>query len=75
MKNTKLTKHIKYNIAKSMYDTHVQKNLAWWSEFVPEIKLYHPFITKTLNWDDADIEEKIIDTRWFRHYIRSQRYY
>lgn len=75
MKNTKLTKHIKYNIAESMYYIRWQKNLSWWDEFISQIKLYHPFITETLHWNDADIEEKIIDKRWFRHYIRSQRYY
>lgn len=75
MKNTKLTKHIKYNVSKSMYDTYIQKDLTWWDEFVPEIKFYHPFITETLNWNDVDIRAKIIDTRWFRNYIHRQRYH
>lgn len=74
MKNTKLTKHIKYNIAQSMYDTHIQKNLAWWSEFVPEIQFYHPFITKTLNWDETDIEQNIVYQNWFQNYIHRQTF-
>ncbi len=75
MKNTYLTKHLKRNIAKSMYSAYRFKDLTWWNEFISEIKFYHPFITETLKWDDIDIEIRIIDKKWFRNYIHRQTFY
>lgn len=75
MKNTKLTKHLKRNIAKSMYDTYRCKDLTYWNEFISEIKFYHPFVTETLHWENWQIESNIIDKNWFRSYIHRQTFY
>ena len=75
MKNTKLTKHLKRNIAKNMYSVYHYKDLTWWNEFISEIKFYYPFVTKILKWNDMDIETEIIDMSWFRNYIHRQTFY
>ena len=38
MKNTKLTKDMKHNIARAMYDVYHNKTMEYWWEFVQEIK-------------------------------------
>lgn len=75
MKNTKLTKHMKHNIAKDMRFVYHDKNLTYWYEFASWIAYYHPSLTHVLHWDTTDIQVKITDTRWFRNYVLTERYH
>ena len=76
MKNTKLTKDMKHNIAYAMYNVyHSNKNMGYWWEFIPEIQSCFPIVTQVLHWGNNKIENNITDTRWFRNYVLSQRYY
>ena len=45
MKNTKLTKDMKYEIAYAMYNVYHSKSISYWSEFISEIQSYCPMVT------------------------------
>ena len=45
MKNTKLTKDMKHDIAYTMYNVYHSKKMEYWREFMPEIKHWCPVVT------------------------------
>lgn len=74
MKNTKLTKAMKYRIAQKMYTIYQHEDMTYWCEFTPYIKSTFPITMKALNWETNAIEKYITDSRWFRNYIRIQKF-
>lgn len=74
MKNTKLTKDMKYEIAYAMYNLYHSKNLNYWNEFVSEIQSYCPMVTQVLHWSRNQIESNITDSDWFRYYVLTKEY-
>lgn len=74
MKNTKLTKDMKHNIARAMYDVYHNKTMEYWWEFVQEIKVGCPVVTQVLHWSDNKISINITDSKWFRNYILRGEY-
>ena len=75
MKNTKLTKDMKHNIAYAMYNVYLsKKNIGWWTEFIPEIESCCPVITQVLHWNNIKIQHNITDSAWFRNYVLSGKY-
>lgn len=76
MKNTKLTKNMKHDIARKMYDVYRnKKNMEYWWEFVPEIQSYCPMVTQVLHYDCNQIENNIVYSQWFRHYVTRHIYH
>lgn len=74
MKNTKLTKDTKHNIARAMYDVYHDKNMDYWHEFIPVIQSCCHVVTQVLHWSNNQIEHNITDSNWFRHYILTREY-
>lgn len=75
MKNTKLTKNMKHDIAHKMYDVHHSKAITMWREFIPEIQSYCPMVTQVLHYGYNQIENNITDYNWFRDYITTGKYH
>lgn len=75
MKNTKLTKDMKHNIAHAMYDVYHSKTINYWHEFIPVIQSCCPVVTQALHWNVNQIENNITDFTWFRHYVLAHRYH
>ena len=74
MKNTKLTKDMKYESAYAMYNVYHSKSISYWSEFISEIQSYCPMVTQVLHWSRNQIESNITDSDWFKHYILTKEY-
>ena len=74
MKNTKLTKDMKHEIAREMYNVYHNQHMAFWWEFVQEIKVGCPVVTQVLHWSDNKISINITDSKWFRNYVLMGRY-
>lgn len=74
MKNTKLTKDMKHEIARAMYNVHHNQPMKYWREFVQEIKVGCPVVTQVLHWSRNQIESNITDSKWFRNYILREEY-
>lgn len=74
MKNTKLTKDMKHNIAYAMYQMYQRKEMECWWEFIPEVQACCHVVTEILHWDADKIESHIVNSRWFRTYIRIQKF-
>ena len=74
MKNTKLTKDMKHEIAYAMYNVYHSKRVNYWYEFIPEIKSYCPMVTQVLYWSYNQIKNNITDSDWFKHYILTKEY-
>lgn len=75
MKNTKLTKNMKHDIAHKMYDVYQSKTIIRWREFIPEIQSYCPMVTQVLHYGYNQIENNITDSNWFRCYVTTGKYY
>ena len=69
MKNTKLTKDMKHEIARAMYNVYHNQPMEYWWEFVHEIKVGCPVVTQVLHWSDNKISINITDSKCFRHYV------
>lgn len=74
MKNTKLTKNMKNDIAYAMYQIYRSKKMEYWWEFIPDIQSCCPVVTELLHWNADKIESHIVNSRWFRSYIRIQKF-
>lgn len=74
MKNIKLTKDMKHEIAYAMYNVYHSKRVNYWCEFIPEIKSYCPMVTQVLHWSYNQIKSNITDSDWFKHYILTKEY-
>lgn len=74
MKNTKLTKDMKHNIAREMYNVYHNQPMEYWWEFVHEIKVGCPVVTQVLHWSDNKISINITASKWFRNYILMGEY-
>lgn len=74
MKNTTLTKDMKYNIARAMYNVYQNKTMEYWWEFVQEIKVGCPVVTQVLHWNINKISSNITDSKWFRSYVLTGKY-
>lgn len=74
MKNIKLTKDMKHEIAYAMYNVYHSKRVNYWYEFIPEIKSYCPIVTQVLHWNYNQIKNNITDSDWFKHYILTKEY-
>lgn len=75
MKNTKLTKDMKHNIAHAMYNVYQNKIMEYWWEFVQEIKVGCPVVTQVLHWSDNKISINITSSKWFRNYVLREEYH
>lgn len=75
MKNNKLTKDMKHDIAYTMYNVYHSKKMEYWREFMPEIKHWCPVVTQMLHWSENQILSNIIDSHWFRHYVLHRTYH
>lgn len=74
MKNTKLTKDMKHEIARTMYNVYHNQHMAFWWEFIQEIKVGCPVVTQVLHWSDNKISIYITDSEWFRNYVLMGEY-
>lgn len=74
MKNTKLTKDMKHEIARKMYNVYHNQPIKFWWEFVREIKVGCPVVTQVLHWSYNQISINITDSEWFRNYIITGKY-
>lgn len=74
MKNTKLTKDMKHEIARAMYNMYHNQPMKYWWEFVHEIKVGCPVVTQVLHWSDNKISINITDSKWFRNYVLREEY-
>lgn len=74
MKNTKLTKDMKHEIARAMYNVYHNQPMKYWWEFIREIKVGCPVVTQALHWSYNQILINITDSEWFRNYIITGKY-
>ena len=74
MKNTKLTKDMKHEIARAMYNVYHSQPMEFWWEFVQEIMVGCPVVTQVLHWNDNKISINITDSKWFRNYVLREEY-